>query len=220
MRADIDRADLIGRVFDELDWAQDVDARAIVIHCRDGVVTLTGTIGDDTGRRAARDAAFRVSGVRTLDDQLSLDAGANSDPANTEIALRVERALATSGIPRALLRTDVHDHIVTLTGQVDWGYEREELRRCVEMLLGVRYVINRLTVVRRPSPDVTMGLIREELAHNPLVDADVVHVSILDSEVTLSGIVQSDTERREAEHAAWTSPHVARVHNLLEVRPL
>lgn len=216
---DLDRADIVAKVFNELDWATDVDAHRIAIHFREGVVTLTGVVANELSRIAARDAAFRVPEVRTIDDQVAVGASA-SDPANTEISLRVERALAASGIARGQLRAEVRDHIVTISGRVDWGYERDAACRCVEDLLGVRYVVNRLHLVKRPSPDVTMGLIRAELARNALVDADIIHVSILDSDITLTGLVQSAIESQEAEHAAWSSPHVSSVHNLLTVRPL
>lgn len=211
--------DIVASVYKELDWASDVDVHAVEISCVDGVVTLAGTMLSEDGRLAARDAAFIVPAVRTVDNQLSVAEAVAADPANTYIAHLVEDALALSGFARHLLRAEVRDHIVTLSGCVDWESQREDARRCVEDLLGVRHVINRLDVVHLPSTEATKERIREELIENALLDAEAIGVTMTDSEITLTGTVRSGAEKSEAEHAARTSPDVSAVHNFIEVRP-
>jgi osmotically-inducible protein OsmY len=213
-------ADIIREVFDELDWAQNVDAHSIGVHYRDGVVTLTGVVSNETARAAARDAVFRCRAVHTLDDQLSVSGVAPPDPANTEIAIRVDRALECSGVPLHALHAEVRDHVVTVSGRVEWTYERNAIRRCLEDLAVARFVLDRVELVRRPSQDVTVGLVRAALDKYPDTDGDVVHVGMLESGVTLTGIVQSTEQREGVEQAAWSAPHVTSVINQLVVRPL
>lgn len=210
--------DPIAHVFDQLNWTSDVNAHSIVITASGGVVTLSGTVTDARSRAAASEAALRTRDVRTIDNQITVGVAAPPDPLNTAIAREVETALQSSDVPRAHLRAEVSDRIVTLSGSVDWGYEREQASRCLQGVPEMRELVNRVGLVRRPNANVTMGLIRRALPSNTL--ADVVHVSVLDSEVTITGIVQSEDERVDAERAAWSSPHVSNVHNQLKVRPL
>jgi osmotically-inducible protein OsmY len=84
----------------------------------------------------------------------------------------------------------------------------------------VNAIVDRLVLVRRPSADVTMGLIHWALASEPRADAVVIHVSILENDITLTGVVQTDEQRRLAERAAWAVPHVVRVYDYLSALPL
>jgi osmotically-inducible protein OsmY len=60
--------------------------------------------------------------------------------------------------------------------------------------------------------------VNEELTRNPEVDASDVEVAVLNSEITLTGTVDSRYEKREAEECSWRVPGVKDVHNQLRIR--
>lgn len=63
-------------------------AQPVSVAANDGVVTLTGTVGDQNMRGAAAKDAAQVDGVRTVVNNLSVAAGSNANegPTNSEAA--------------------------------------------------------------------------------------------------------------------------------------
>ncbi|MBN9158107.1 BON domain-containing protein [Microbacterium sp.] len=68
-RADLDIKEDIA---DELEWAHDVDPVDVGVFVRDGAVTLSGEVGSEAEKVAAREAVRRVRGVRALVDDLRI----------------------------------------------------------------------------------------------------------------------------------------------------
>lgn len=208
-------------VVSELDWATGVDESELTVSFAAGVVTVIGAVAEEPDHDRVLAAVLRAPGTFTIDDQVLVGVVPSTihcdDPANSLIATRVEAALGATSIPRRSLRAEVRDHGVILSGAVSWGYEREAARHAVESVMGVRSVENGLGLVRRPSADNTMSLIRRELGAHSHLSTGAIQIGIREGEVTLSGVVETEQDSRRAEHAAWTSPHVTDVFNSLTV---
>jgi osmotically-inducible protein OsmY len=112
----------------------------------------------------------------------------------------------------------VHDGVVTLYGTVRFEYERKAARRIAQQVRGVIAVDSRIELERRPSPEDAEERVRNAIRRNAVVDAAHVSVAFDGTEAVLTGTVRSFAERSQAERAAWTSPHVTGVRNLIEVR--
>jgi osmotically-inducible protein OsmY len=80
-------------------------------------------------------------------------------------------------------------------------------------------VDSRITLSRRPSAADAAERIRDAIRRNALLDAQTIEVAIEGTEAVLTGTVRSFAERRQAEQAAWASPHVAAVRNDIVVVP-
>ncbi|WP_244629290.1 BON domain-containing protein [Clavibacter capsici] len=102
---------------------------------------------------------------------------------------------------------------MTLTGAVEWQYERAAARCAIAGLTGVSAVVNDITLNQRLASTQTAGHIRAALIRNATIDAAHVHVTTAGTTVTLAGRVRSHAERQQAESTAWASPHVERVLN-------
>ena len=59
-------------VSDELYWDPKLDSDAIGVAADDGAVTLRGTVGSFREKREAKNAAERVYGVTSVDNQLQV----------------------------------------------------------------------------------------------------------------------------------------------------
>lgn len=215
-------AELQQRVEEELTWTPNVDAADVGVSVVDGVVTLSGEVGTYVQYLAAKDAAFRVRGVLTLNDSMKVrpDSPAD-DPSDTELAAAVDHALHwTHDVPEDLVRAVVQDHRVTLSGEVDWQYQRAAAGHAVAQLRGVHSIENRIHLSARPSADDASERIRRALIRHATLDGSHIHVAVDGTTVVLTGKVRSFAERADAQHAAWASPHVTAVRNELVIVPV
>jgi len=111
----------------------------------------------------------------------------------------------------------VSDGWVTLSGTVDWQYQKEEAEDAVSPLIGVKGVINEITVKPTVSAADVKTKIQDALKRNAILDAGSIQVEASGSTVTLRGSVQSWAEKEEAEEAAWAAPGVSRVDDQILV---
>ena len=120
----------------------------VAVAVDDDEVTLRGTVGSFTQRRAAARDARKVDGVRYVFDELSvrlLDAAQRSDAELRGMALQ---AIAwDTEAPAELIDVKVEDGWVTLAGTVSWQFESDAAYEDVANLFGVTGVTNDVRVV-------------------------------------------------------------------------
>ena len=113
----------------------------------------------------------------------------------------------------------VSDGWVTLTGTVEWQFQKEAAARAVRDLAGVRIVSNNVVV----KPQVRIRDLQEKieaaLKRSAEIDARRINVSVQDTKVTLTGNVHSWAERQAAERAVWSAPGVAQVEDHISIVP-
>ena len=131
-------------VIRQLSWDPDFDASMIGVAVKDGIATLTGYVETYAAKLAAERSARRVYGVRAVVNELEVRrAHARIDP---DIARDVLEALkARPDVPPGIGVT-VRDGFVTLTGKLDWMYQKTAAERAVRYLPGVRGVLNRIEI--------------------------------------------------------------------------
>jgi osmotically-inducible protein OsmY len=108
---------------------------------------------------------------------------------------------------------------VILTGSVAWDSQRRAAEKQVRQIKGVHWVDDRVTLAPRVSSFEAHQHITDALKRNALTDAAQIDVAVDGTRVTLTGTVASYDEFRQAERAAWSSPHVTEVRNDLTVQP-
>lgn len=205
-------------VIDELDWTPGVHPATIGVAVTGGVVTLAGEVASLPEKTIAEKAALRVEGVRTVANDLIVRGTVEASASDEEIARHVNDVLAwTTTLPTGAVTATVHDRVVILTGTVEWDYQRRAARKAVQDIQFVRFVDNRIELTRRVSARDAGERIRNALRRDALIDAHNITVTVSDTVVRLTGTVRSFEERREAERAAWNSPHVEHVDNQIVV---
>lgn len=207
-------------VLDEFAWDPEVEPTEVGVQVEDGIVTLTGTIDSYLTKLAAEHAAQRVDGVRAVANDLIVKwGGARTD---TDVAKAAAEALeANIAVPRERIEITVKEGKVTLTGAVDWEYQRTAAVNGVRHLRGVREVINLITIKqpRVSAAEVKTGIERA-LVRSAEVDAGRIHVHAEDGHVHLTGMVRAWPEKQEATLAAWRAKGVTRVTNDIRVQPI
>ena len=138
--------DLRRAILEELAWDPRVDHESIHVGVEGSDVALSGRARTAASARAAREAALRVAGVRSVVDELVV--GVPSEPSgDADLERRVRDALAWDVcVPPGGIRCEVRDGWVRLEGEVDRWLEREGAISAVVRLEGVRGVSSEIRV--------------------------------------------------------------------------
>jgi len=199
-------------VIDELRWDVSVEAAHIGVEASEGVVTLSGRVGSYAEKFAAEDAAKRVAGVKAVAMDLEVKLPGSSLRTDSDIAKAAVAALAWNvTVPKDAVQVKVDDGFVSLSGEVDWEFQRQAAVSSVRYLLGVRGVTNAVTLRKHAAAKDVKSKIESALQRLAHQDSKAVSVEVLDGTVTLSGTTHSYLERDTIEAAAWNAAGVQRV---------
>lgn len=207
-------------VIDELMWEPDINAAEIGVAVKDGVATLSGSVDSYHEKLAAERAAQGVFGVRAVVQEIKVRLPGSLQRSDEDIAKAAANALAwTASVPHDRIKVKVQNGWITLSGQVDWRYQRDAAEDAVCNLLGVVGVSNQITV--KPSPKLMEIKTKIESAfqRNALIDARRINVQVRGDRVILEGSVRSYAEKKEAEQAACSAPGICEVENRIAVNP-
>jgi osmotically-inducible protein OsmY len=215
MRSD---SDIKRDVEQELHTDPRIDSSDIAVAVKDGVVTLSGFVRRYADKFEAEAAAKRVLGVTGLANDIEVRLPAVDQRPDPEIAREAVAAIKNR-LPHTgeQIKVVVSKGWITLEGEVEWNYQREEAERAVRRLKGVSGVINSIKVEPRLMPAEIKQKIEEAFRRSAEIDANRITVETRDGEVVLKGTVRSWAERQEAERAAWTAPGVRHVDNRLVI---
>ena len=216
-----DRSDIILQqdVIDELDWEPRVDAANVGVTVKDGIVTLSGYLPSYAEKRAAEQAAQRVSGVKAVAEEIEVRLPSSKKRTDADIARAVVDAIRWHVyLPEDQLKVKVEDGIVTLDGEVEWKYQKDKTLEAVRPLTGVTGVINRVKVKPHVTPVQIKEKIRRALERTADEEAKRITVEVDGGAVTLGGIVRTWTEWDDAVRAAWSAPGVTKVTNQIKIK--
>jgi osmotically-inducible protein OsmY len=213
---------LVSSITDEIRWVPNINADQIGVSINDGAVTLSGQVDTYLEKIAAVRAALRVRGAHVVADEIEVHndwaLGQDADVAREATAVLAH----TFYDPEGVVKAEVTDHVITLTGTVTWNYQREAIERSIEGLAGVRDVRNIIEL--KPTVPISARDAKEKIAaalrRNAEVDAAHIHVGIAGSTITLTGKVTSYAEGQQATRAAWGAPGVTHVRNELKINNL
>jgi osmotically-inducible protein OsmY len=199
-------------VLAELKWDARVQPNEIGVSVKDGIVTLTGWVDSYLKRWTAEDIAHRVSGVKAVANDLDVKlATERTDPDIAQSALHAIEWDAF--VPSDKVQVTVSKGWVTLRGEVEWQYQREDAERVVRRLSDVKGVTNLITVKPRVSASELKRKIEDALVRNAEIDANKITVEVQGSKAVLKGTVRAWAEREEAERTAWSAPGITSVEN-------
>lgn len=211
-------SDLKRDVLAELSWDPLVPEARVGVAVNDGVVTLTGHLDTYAEKVAAKRAAQRVSGVKAIALELDVIPVGIHQRSDTEIAAAVQHALSwNSSVPQNRIQVSVEKGWVTLTGQVDWNFQRRVAERTVRPLKGVIGITNNIRLKEAVIPANLSTRIEEALTRQAVREAKRIEVAMDGGVVTLRGRVHSWAESNAAEGVTWAAPGVIRVDNQLVV---
>jgi osmotically-inducible protein OsmY len=141
------------------------------------------------------------------------------DRTDADIAGDAVRVLQLHGAMPDGVQATVHQGHVTLTGSVEWLFQKLDAERVVRHIRGVRGVWNHMTVAPQAGVrDVKRRIVRT-LHQNADVDARHIHVAVTGETATLTGVARTWLQREAAEVAASGAPGIVHVDNQIVVEP-
>lgn len=205
-------------VISELEFEPSVNAAHIGITAESGMVTLTGHVGSYAEKLAAERVVQRVKGVRAIVQNLEVRLPSDRKTDDEDIALRALNVISwDTTLPGDEITVHVQKGWITLTGEVEWQFQKQGAEHAVRRLTGVLGVYNWITVKPRVEVRDIKYRIENALMRNAQLEAGQIQVDVSGSHVKLQGNVKAWHERNLAEQAAWAVPGVTSVEDRLAV---
>lgn len=206
-------------VLAELKFEPGVNVTHIGVLVTDGAVTLNGFVARYSEKENAISAAKRVAGVRAIADDIVVRLPYPLKRTDGDIAAAAANQISWySQVPEGAVKIMVRDGWITLDGELEWSYQRNEIENIVKFLSGVLGVTNLISIKSKLSALDVKELIERAFERSALLDAEKIEVETSGTEVTLRGKVHKHAERDEAERVAWSAPGVWAVNNKITVK--
>ena len=208
-------------VMNELKWDPSVKA-AIRVDVKDGVVTLSGYVDSHSKKWAAHRAAARVFGVKAVVEGIRVKLPGSLRRPDESITRAASNALEWDvSVPHDRVKVQVLKGLVTLTGEVDWWYQRKAADNAMRHLVGVVSVSNEITI--KPKTKLLDADVKDQIQsafqRNAVLDARRITVETRGGKVILRGSVHSWLEREQVQWAAWAAPGVSEVESHITFSP-
>ncbi len=205
-------------VRDELAAEPRIDPREVAVSVTDdGVVCLRGTVGSLRQKRDAAQATKRVQGVQQVKNDLEVRPLIGDRRDDAILRGEVLQTLALNSLVPPGIDAKVKDAVVTLTGTVNWNFERMEAEATASNVRGIRAIRSELVLIPATKEEDIKLAIQERFERNAAIDSNNVSVETADGKVTLSGYVSSWAARDAAVEGAWSVPNVTEVQDRLLV---
>lgn len=180
---------------------------SVSVQSKNGIVTLKGTVREESHKALARETVASLPGVKSVDDQLVFKGEQPAENSDGWIALKVKTVLLFHSNVRAT-KTDVNvrNGIVALSGEASSQAQKELTTEYASDVAGVKNVKNDMTVAGNPSntketisekiddASITAQVKMALLLHRS-TSAIKTRVRTNDGVVTLQGKAKNDAEK-------------------------
>ena len=232
-------AQLQADVLAELHWDPSVNAAQISVEVKNGVVALSGEVSTFAEKWELERIAQRVSGVLAMSIDIEVMLPSLVHHSDTDIARAAENVLQWMTFsPSHPIKVMVEGGWVTLSGHVDWEYQRQAAHGAVRHLMGVKGVSDEIVIKEVQLSKKTPAVVDDVTARTPelrssAVKADIeaalqrrarndsknIIVEVDGGVVTLRGAVHTWSERELARQSAWGTPGVMHVVDHMTLYP-
>ncbi|MDP5082816.1 MAG: BON domain-containing protein [Rickettsiaceae bacterium] len=211
------------KVMEKLNFEPSLDTTNIQVSIQGDnkdIIILGGTVESFYEKLAAERAIKSLTNVKAIANEITVDLSMPHRKTDAEIAKEVTNAIKSNTITAPKnIQAIVKDGIVTLTGAVDWYYQKSAAFNAINKLFGIKAIINNIEV--KPiiviDSSKVKSQITKEFERHARIDAEKIKVTVEGKKIILTGKVNNYDEIDEAETAAWSVSGVEKVDNKLTI---
>jgi osmotically-inducible protein OsmY len=189
---------------------------------RDATIALTGSVASAGAKQDLIAEVLKVEGVKEVVSELTIGRAESDQKLGERVADQMRRSSYFTVFDEVQIGVD--NGVVTLTGYVTQPIKSDDLARRAAHVEGVREFVNRLEVLPASlSDDRLRAIIANTLYRDPAFSnyasqaVPPVHIIVRNSSVLLTGVVNNEVERRQAENIVRHIPGIIGVQNALRV---
>lgn len=197
-------------------------ARGIKVAAQGGSVTLSGSVASAGAKQDLIADILKVEGVKEIISELSIGKAESDQKLAERIADQMRRSSYFTIFDDVEIGVD--NGVVTLTGYVTQPIKSEDLARRAAHVDGVQEFVNKLEVLPASLGDDRLrSIIANTLYRDPTFSnyasqaVPPIHIVVRNSSVLLTGVVNSEVERRQAENIVRGISGIIGVQNALRV---
>ena len=196
--------------------------RGIKVSAHDGSVTLAGPLASVGAKQDLIADVLKVDGVKEIVSELTIGKAESDQKLAERVAEQTRRSTYFTIFDE--VQVGVDNGVVTLTGFVTQPIKSDDLARRASHVDGAQDFVNRLEVLPASLTDDRLrSVIANTLYRDPAFSnyasqtIPPVHIIVRNSSVLLTGVVNSEVERRQAENIVRGIPGIIGVQNALRV---
>ena len=196
--------------------------RGVKVSAQGGSVTLSGNVASAGAKQDLIADTLKVGGVKEIISELNIGKAESDEKLAERIAEQMRRSTYFTVFDDVEIGVD--NGVVTLTGYVTQPIKSDDLARRASHVDGVQEFVNKLEVLPASLADdrlravVANAIYRDPTFSNYASQAiPPIHIIVRNSSVLLTGVVNSEVERRQAENIVRHISGIIGVQNALRV---
>ncbi len=175
----------------------------IKVNSKNGIVTLTGTVGEESHKSLAEDTVASLPGVKSVHNNLKVKGSQPAENSDAWLITKVKTTLLFHSNVSAMTEVSAKDGVITLHGNADSQAQKELTTEYVKDIEGVKQVNNEMTVSGTEKKTTSIGRKIDDASITAQVKMTLLShrsTSAVDTKVeTRNGVV---TLRGKAENSA------------------
>ncbi|WP_017258806.1 BON domain-containing protein [Pedobacter arcticus] len=207
--------DLEKDIQDAFKWDPLLKTAKITVQSHDGLVSLSGVVQSYLIKLQAENITKSIVGVKAIIEHITVKTASVSEDTDEEVADQVLHHLKLNWLPLDCIDIKVENGHVTLDGHVKYNFQKEDAKKSVGNVKGVKIFTNNLKMVTETPVQLEKLSIEQALLRYSATYDQNIRVSADGNLVSLKGTVKSLYQKEEAEKIAWNGPGVLAVNNEL-----
>jgi osmotically-inducible protein OsmY len=194
----------------------------IKIESKDGAVTLTGTVSEESHKSLAQETVLGLPGVKSVDNKLEIKDTATVAKSDAWLTTKVKTTLLFHKSVSTMTKVNVTEGIVTLHGDAASEAQKELTTEYAKDVEGVKGVNNEMTLKKASKHPRTVGDKIDDASITALVKMTLLYhrsTSAIDTKVvTKRGVVTLHGKASNAAEMNLATKYADDVHGVKEVK--
>jgi hyperosmotically inducible periplasmic protein len=194
----------------------------IKIQSKDGAVTLTGTVSEESHKSLAEETLADLPGVKSVDNKLEVKGEIPAENSDAWITTKVKTVLLFHRNVSALTEIDTKDGIVTLRGEAASQAQKDLTAEYAKDVEGVKDVKNEITVGKTTKKARSAGQKIDDSSITAQVKMTLLYhrstSAVKTSVTTRKGVVTLTGKAKNAAERDLATKYAANVHGVKSVK--